>query len=73
MTPHEAVTSAVRQMENVTVTQHPSGTLLLQAGDARVRVTHRGNGTWLVTPPGREYSRADKLVHWLLVWGYKNG
>lgn len=73
MTPHEAVTNAILKMEGVNTAQHPSGTLLLQAGDARLRVTPRADGTWLVTPPGKEYSRADKLVHYVLVWSYKHG
>lgn len=72
MTPQEALEAAIRKMEGVTSSKHPSGTLILQAGEARLRVTPRGNGTWLVTPPGREYRRVDKLAHYILAWGWKN-
>lgn len=73
MTPQEALEEAIRNMTGVLSSKHPSGTLILQAGEARLRVTPRGNGTWLVTPPGREYGRVDKLAHYILVWSYKHG
>ena len=71
MTQQEILIAAVSAMNNITYSQHPSGALLLQAGEARMRVSAHEHG-WTVTPPGAWYRETDKLVHHILLWGWHN-
>ena len=71
MTPTEILINSLDAMENVTYSQHPSGALLLRAGEANMRVSAHENG-WTVTPPGAWYKDLNKLVHHILLWGWHN-
>lgn len=71
MTEKEILGNALDAMDNLTYSEHPSGALLLKAGEARMRVSPHEHG-WTVTPPGAWYGGTDKLVHRILIWSWHN-